>query len=211
MIVITDTQRDAAWLAARAGIATASRAKDIIAKGRGSQPSEARTRYLLELVTERITGTAAQHYVTTAMQWGTDQEVNAKAAYANVCRAPVDEVGFVRHDTLAAGCSPDGLVDWDGLLEIKCPFASEHHVRTLLQGMPDEHMPQVQMQMWITGREWCDFVSYDPRMPEAFALYVQRIDADAGWQTIFEEELTRFLADVDEAERTLRNRRASNV
>lgn len=209
MIVLTTTQRDADWFRARAGVATASRASDILAKGRGSKPSEARQRYIYELVAERITGEASQHYLSTAMQWGQEQEINARAAYSNVHRTPVDEVGFVRHDTLLAGCSPDGLIDWRGLIEIKCPFATEVHVRTLYAGMPEEHEAQIQMQLWITGRKWCDFVSYDPRMPAEFALYVQRVERDAEWQSEFTQVITQFLSEVDAIENTLRARRTN--
>jgi hypothetical protein len=112
------------------------------------------------------------------MLWGTEQEAAARAAYEQRTGIEVEETGFVAHDTLYAGCSPDGLVDWDGLIEIKCPYNSAVHIETLLGGMPADHMAQVQGQMWITGRQWCDFVSFDPRMPEPLQLYVQRIPAD---------------------------------
>jgi hypothetical protein len=187
MILETATQRDDDWYAARCGKATASRFKDAMArkkpteaqakKGLPGDPTQARQDYLTELVVERLTGQRVQKYVTAAMQWG-DHEPEARAAYEQSTGTEVEETGFIAHDTLYAGCSPDGLVDWDGLIEIKCPYNSAVHIETLLGGMPTEHMPQVQGQMWITGREWCDFVSYDPRMPEPLQLYVQRIPAD---------------------------------
>ena len=108
----------------------------------------------------------------------------------------VEQTGFVAHDTLLAGCSPDGLVDWDGLIEIKCPFNSANHIETLLRGMPDEHRAQVQGQMWITGRQWCDFVSYDPRMPEPLQLHIQRINRDPGFIADLEAKVTSFLQQV---------------
>lgn len=178
MILETATQRDDDWYAARCGKATASRFKDAMATLKNGSPAQAQRDYLTELVVERLTQMPAQRYATAAMQWGTEQEAPARAAYEQRTGVAVEETGFVAHDTLMAGCSPDGLVDWDGLIEIKCPYNSAVHIETLLSGMPAEHMPQVQGQMWITGRQWCDFVSYDPRMPEPLQLYVQRIHAD---------------------------------
>lgn len=197
MIELTQTQRDADWLHARCGMLTASRAKDLLAVRKDGKPSEARATYMLELVTERVTGRVTERFQTAAMQWGTEQEYSARNSYANAHRLQVDETGFIRHDELAAGCSPDGLVDWDGLIEIKCPFGSAVHVETLLHGMPSEHMAQVQFQLWITGRDWCDFVSYDPRMPEHLRLYVERIARDADMIQRIESEARTFLAEVD--------------
>jgi putative phage-type endonuclease len=172
-------QRTADWFRARAGKATASRFKDVIAKRKdGKGYLSVRDDYAADLVVERLTGEPAQRLDTAAMSWGREQEDEARRAYQSLRGVIVEDVGFVQHDTLQAGCSPDGLVDWDGLIEIKCPYNSAVHIETLLGGMPAEHMPQVQGQMWITGRQWCDFVSYDPRMPEPLQLYVQRIPAD---------------------------------
>jgi putative phage-type endonuclease len=178
MILETDTQRDADWYAARLGKATASRFKDAIAALKSGAPAQAQRDYLTELVVERLTQQPIQRFQNAAMTWGTEQEPAARAAYERITGRIVEETGFVAHDTLMAGCSPDGLVDWDGLIEIKCPWGTANHIETLLNGMPAEHITQVQGQMWITGREWCDFVSYDPRMPEPLQLYVQRIPAD---------------------------------
>ena len=130
------------------------------------------------------------------MRWGTEQEAAARAAYERVTGISVEETGFVAHDTLMAGCSPDGLADWDGLIEIKCPFNTGVHIDTLLNGMPAEHAPQVQGQMWITGRQWCDFVSYDPRMPAELQLYVQRINRDPAFIADLERQVSEFLAEV---------------
>ena len=178
MILETATQRDDDWYAARCGKATASRFKDVMARLKNGAPAADRQRYLTELVVERLTGQPVPAYENAAMRWGTEQEAAARAAYEQRTGVAVEETGFVAHDVLMAGCSPDGLVDWDGLIEIKCPYNSATHIETLLNGMPAEHAPQVQGQMWITGREWCDFVSFDPRMPEPLQLYVQRIHAD---------------------------------
>ena len=178
MILETATQRSDDWYAARCGKATASRFKDVMARLKNGNPAADRQRYLTELVVERLTGQPVPAYENAAMRWGAEQEAAARAAYEQRTRVAVEETGFIAHDVLMAGCSSDGLVDWDGLIEIKCPYNSAVHIETLLNGMPAEHMPQVQGQMWITGREWCDFVSFDPRMPEPLQLYVQRIHAD---------------------------------
>lgn len=178
MILETADQRSDDWYAARCGKATASRFRDAMAALKNGQPAQAAKDYLTELVVERLTGQPVQKFTTAAMQWGTEQEAAARAAYERRTGIEVEETGFVVHDVLMAGCSPDGLVDWDGLIEIKCPYNTGVHIETLLNGMPADHMPQVQGQMWITGRQWCDFVSYDPRMPADLQLYVQRIYAD---------------------------------
>jgi hypothetical protein len=195
MILETATQRDADWYAARIGKATASRFKDAIATLKSGDPAQAQRDYVTELVVERLTGQRVQKYVTAAMQWG-DHEPEARTAYERVTGTSVEETGFVAHDTLLAGCSPDGLVDWDGLIEIKCPYNSAVHIETLLRGMPDEHIPQVQGQMWITGRQWCDFVSYDPRMPVELQLHVQRIQRDPSFIADLEARITSFLQQV---------------
>jgi hypothetical protein len=188
MILETADQRSDDWYAARCGKATASRFKDAMAR---KKPTEAQAKKGLPGdPTQAATGLPdrtgrrapdrppVQKFTTAAMLWGTQQEFAARAAYEAHTGIEVEETGFVAHDVLYAGCSPDGLVDWDGLIEIKCPYNSAVHIETLLGGMPADHMAQVQGQMWITGRQWCDFVSFDPRMPEPLQLYVQRIPAD---------------------------------
>jgi hypothetical protein len=206
MILETADQRTDDWYAARIGKATASRFKDAIATKKQTEkqkkdnlpgdPMQAQLDYLTELVVERLTQQPVQRYATAAMQWGTEQEPAARTAYERVTGTSVEETGFVAHDTLMAGCSPDGLVDWDGLVEIKCPWNSAVHIETLLNGMPAEHIPQLQGQMWITGRQWCDFVSFDPRMPAELQLHVQRINRDPAYVADLERRVTEFLAEV---------------
>lgn len=196
MILETATQRDDDWYAARCGKATASRFKDVLARLKNGNPAADRQKYLTELVVERLTGQPVPSYENAAMRWGTEQEAAARAAYEQRTGATVEETGFVAHDTLMAGCSPDGLVDWDGLIEIKCPFNTGVHIDTLLNGMPAEHTAQVQGQMWITGRQWCDFVSYDPRMPEPLQLHVQRINRDPAFIADLKRQVAEFLNEV---------------
>jgi putative phage-type endonuclease len=201
----TDTttleQRTDAWLQARVGKVTASQMKHVLAKTQKGLPTAARTTYLWQQVIERLTGQPAPVARTMAMQWGTDQEPFALQAYAEAHVLHVEAVGFVQHPTLAVGCSPDGLVTEDmaatGLVEIKCPFNSANHLETWLSGMPEEHMAQVQGQIWLTGREWCDFVSFDSRMPPDLQLYVQRVQRNPEFISSLEREIITFLGEVD--------------
>ncbi len=196
MIILTENQRDGAWLQARCGMATASRFKDILARTK-SGPSAARKNYLVELATERMTNQTSNAFVSAAMNWGTEQETSAKIVYAQQMDVEIDEIGFCRHETLNAGASPDGLIDWDGLIEIKCPYQSAVHIETWLFGMPAEHMAQIQGQLWITGRAWCEFVSFDPRMPEDLQLYIQRVNRDNDYIDNLQREVAIFLKEVD--------------
>lgn len=210
MIILTETQRDGDWLKARTGLATASHFKDILAKTK-SGPAAARRNYMVQLATERMTKQAASTFVNAAMTWGTEQEAPAKIVYANQMDVEIDEIGFCRHDTLQAGASPDGLIDWDGLIEVKCPYQSAVHIETWLFGMPNEHVAQIQGQLWITGRQWCDFVSYDPRMPEDLQLFVQRVERDEAYIDDLRHQVAVFLDEVDGLVSTLMGKTRRNL
>lgn len=198
-------QGTAEWFAARLGCATASRFKSVLAKLRDGKPAAARAEYAIELATERLTGQPIARFSNAAMQWGTDNEPAARIEYAWRRELEVAEVGFLRHPSIAAGASPDGLVGADGLVEIKCPNSTTH-AETMLRGMPPDHRAQVQGQLWITGRAWCDFVSFDPRFPEEFALYVERVERDEIYISALDREVRSFLAEVDEIEKLIRGR-----
>jgi len=157
------------WFQERAGKATASRFKDIIATIKSGEAA-VRRNYKAQLVVERLTGVAQETYTNAAMQYGTETEPLARIAYEFRTDNKVSEVGFIQHKELLAGCSPDGLIGTDGGVEIKCPFQSAVHIETLLNGMPKEHMAQIQGTLWITGRSWWDFVSFDPRLPAHLQL-----------------------------------------
>lgn len=191
------------WLAARAGFCTASRFKDVLAKVKVGEAAS-RKAYRWQLVTERLTGIPCETFKNSAMEWGTTQEPWARAAYETLKGCMVDEVGFIAHpDVAMVGCSPDGLIPEDGGVEIKCPFNSVVHVETLLDGMPSEHRGQVQGAMWVSGRKWWDFVSFDPRMPERLRLYVQRIERDDEYIKTLAEEVQRFLTEVEQMQQRL--------
>lgn len=191
------------WLAQRAGHCTASRFKDVLAKIKTGE-SASRRNYRIQLVTERLTGRPCDSYSNTAMEWGTTTEPFARAAYEGARTVMVDETGFLLHPEVPyVGASPDGLVGADGGVEIKCPYQSTVHVETLEGGMPPEHRAQVQGTLWVTGRAWWDFISFDPRMPAHLQLYVERITRDEDYIATLAAEVTKFLAEVDAMVRRL--------
>ena len=192
-----DAQRSPEWFQARAGKATASRFKDIMAKIKSGEAA-VRKNYRAQLVVERLTGLAQETYTNAAMQYGTETEPQARAAYEFKSDNQVEEVGFIQHKEFLAGCSPDGLIGLDGGVEIKCPFQSAVHIDTLLNGVPSEHLAQIQGSLWITGRQWWDFVSFDGRMPAHLQLYIKRIERDDKYIINLESEVIMFLGEVSE-------------
>jgi len=186
------------WFAERCGKVTASRVADIIAKTK-SGPSASRANYLAQLVAERLTGDVAESFTNAAMVHGTETEPEARAAYEFRRDVSVLQVGFVPHPSIAeSGASPDGLVGEDGLIEIKCPNTATH-IDTLLSGtVPSKYLTQMQWQMACTGRAWCDFASFDPRMPEEMRLFVKRVSRDDQHIHELEREVVNFLAELAE-------------
>lgn len=190
-------QRTDQWWEARLGKVTASRIADAVAKTKSGWGA-GRANYLAELVAERLTGVSANGYTNAAMQWGIDTEPEARSAYQFYRDADVVEVGFIDHPRIdMAGASPDGLVGDEGMVEIKCPQTSTH-IDTLL-GTPiaDKYIKQMQWQMACCERQWTDFVSYDPRMPEDLKLHVERVDRDDGLIAQLEADIRTFLAELD--------------
>lgn len=182
------------WLQARCGRATASCFSDVLASIKSGEAA-VRRNYRAQLIAERLTGIPADTYQSAEMKWGTEQEPFARIAYETLGNV-VREVGFIKHPEMEAGASPDGLIGQDGMVEIKCPNTATH-IDALLKGMGPDHIPQIQGQMWIAGRRWVDFVSYDPRMPERMQLYVQRIERDEKYIERLEAEVVKFLSEVD--------------
>ena len=186
------------WFTIRIGKVTASRVADVIAKTKTGY-SATRDNYMAQLVCERLTGQKGDSFSNAAMQHGTETEPLARLSYEVTQNVLVDEVGFVPHPTIEmAGASPDGLVGEDGLLEIKCPNTATHIETLLSQIVPGKYNTQMQFQMACTGRQWCDFVSFDNRLPEELQLFVKRVPRDTVFIRLIEAEIIQFLAELDD-------------
>lgn len=185
------------WFAIRLGKATASRISDIMAKTK-SGPSASRVNYLAQLVAERLTGVAAEGFTSEAMERGSELEAEARSAYAFRTGQKIALLGFAPHPKIEmSGASPDGLVGDSGLVQFKVPNTATH-IDTLRGGsIPGKYQIQMLWEMACTGREWCDFVSYDPRLPESMTLAIRRFNFDAERVMEIENEVRVFLADVD--------------
>jgi len=186
------------WFAARLGKVTASRVADVIAKTKDKKYAASRDNYMAQLVCERLTGQKGESFTNAAMQWGTETEPKAREAYMAARFEIVTEVGFVNHPTIeAAGASPDGLVGDLGLIEIKCPNTATHIETLLSQTVPGKYNTQMQWQMACTGRQWTDFVSFDPRLPAELQMFVKRVDFDPAYVAMLEKEVIGFLKELD--------------
>lgn len=186
------------WLALRVGKVTASRVADVIAKTKTGWGAS-RANYMAELIAERLTGEPAEKYTNAAMAWGTEKEPDARAAYEFFRDAAVTEIGFVDHPSISmTGASPDGLVGDDGLVEIKCPNTATHLDTLLSQTVPAKYVTQMLWQMEVTGRAFCDFVSYDPRLPESMSLFVKRVERDDKRISELRSSVVEFLEEVEQ-------------
>lgn len=185
------------WQALRCGKATASRIADITAKTK-TGVSAMRATYMGELIAERLTGVVIEGYKSAAMERGSQTEADARVAYEFEFNCDVECIAFVDHPTIAmSGASPDGLVGTDGLAEFKAPNTATH-IDTLLGGsIPGQYIKQIQWQMACTGRKWCDWVSYDNRLPESMRLFVKRVHRDNVIIAELEKEVIAFLAEID--------------
>ncbi|WP_425991337.1 lambda exonuclease family protein [Afipia sp. DC4300-2b1] len=191
-------QGSAEWHAIRVGKVTASRVADVVAKTKSGWGAS-RANYMAELIAERLTGEASERFTNAAMNWGTEKEPDARAAYEFFRDASVTEIGFVEHPSIGmTGASPDGLVSDDGMVEIKCPNTATHLETLLSQAVPAKYNTQMQWQMACTGRKWCDFASYDPRLPEEMSLFVKRVERDDKMIFELERDVSAFLAELDE-------------
>lgn len=189
-------QRTDAWFQARLGKVTASRIGDVMAKTKAGYGA-GRANYAAQLVAERLTGTAPDNFTNAAMQWGIDTEAQARAMYEFQTGYGVSETGFHDHPVIElSGASPDGLVNDKGLVEIKCPNTATH-ISTLTGAKIDrKYLLQMQWQMACTEREWCDFVSFDPRLPPEMQIHIERIELDRDWLSEIESEVQTFLSEV---------------
>lgn len=194
------------WRAARLGKVTASNIAAVMAEGRSGKPSATRANYIAQLVSERLTGIPYETFTSAAMQHGTETEDQARAVYTMNTGAMVQQVGFIQHPRIAgAGASPDGLIGDFGGLEIKCPNTATHIATLRGASVDGGYMKQVQFNMACTGREWWDFVSFDPRLPDEMQMHVRRIARDE--LAIFEIEaaVIELLSEVDKITMELRN------
>jgi len=191
-------QRTEEWFAARLGKVTASRVADVIAKTKSGY-SASRDNYMAQLICERLTGQQGESFSNAAMTWGTETEPLARSAFEAYADVMVEEVGFVSHPTIEqAGASPDGLVGLFGMLEIKCPNTATHIDTLLTQTVPGKYITQMQWQMRCCERQWCEFVSFDPRLPQDLQLFVKRVEFDAEYVATLEKEVIQFLAELDD-------------
>ena len=205
MKVLDLPQGSDAWKSARAGLVTASRMCDVLAKIKTGEAA-ARRDYRSQLVAEILTGVPQDDgYMNAEMQWGVENEPFARAAYEVATEQLVDQIGLVLHPSIErAAASPDGLVGADGVLEIKCPKTATH-LQYLMDGvMPAKYEPQVMWQLACTGRAWADFISFDPRLPEKMRLFRVRLERDEKRIAELEREVIAFLVDLDRMLQTIR-------
>ena len=202
-------QGSEAWHQLRMGKVTASRVADLLAKTK-TGPSASRGNYLIELALQRVTKTIEESYTNAAMEWGTQTEPQARVAYEVKTGNFVDQVAFIDHPTIAGfGCSPDGIVASDGLIEIKCPNSATHWSYIKANEPPNKYFIQMQAQMAVTGAKWCDFVSFDPRMPERSQLLVVRVMRDPEYILYMEAEISSFLKEVEKEVQLMEKRNES--
>jgi putative phage-type endonuclease len=190
-------QGDPEWKAARCGKVTASRVADVVARTKSGWGTS-RANYMAELIAERLTGCPAEGYVNAAMQWGTDHEADARIAYEFYADATVEQIAIVDHPAISmSAASPDGLVGEAGLVEIKCPSTATHIDTLLGDAVPGKYITQMHWQMACTGRQWCDFVSFDPRMPESMRLFIRRVERDETLIQQLEKDVREFIVELN--------------
>lgn len=198
-------QRTDEWFQARLGKVTASNVYKIMSQTKTGYSAD-RANYMAQLVCERLTGKQQESYSNAAMQWGTEQEPFARAAYEAKFKTMVEEVGFIQHPTIEmAGASPDGIVG-NGMVEIKCPNTATMIDILLEDKIEAKYLKQMQWQMACTGKEWCDFVAFDPRLSDEMKLYVARVERNQRLIDEMEEQVRKFLAEVDSKVTLLREK-----
>ena len=201
-------QQTPEWYEIKIGKVGASRLADVMAEGKGGKPSATRANYMYELLAARLTGEYQQTYQSPEMLRGIELEAEARRKYEIVTFNEVKQVGWIPHPEIdMCGCSPDGLVDDDGLIEIKCPN-TKTHLETVLHGKIDRsYQLQMQWQMECSGRDWCDFVSYDPRLPENIQICIIRVDKKQEVIDSIKTAVQAFLSELAELENKIRSLR----
>lgn len=191
-------QQTPEWLIERIGSVTASRVADVVGKLKSGKSSAARDNYMLELLAEVVTGRAGEHYVSVPMQFGIENEPLARTCYELRTGFEVIRMGYIRHSNIPrTGASPDGLVGDDGMVEIKVPNTTTHLAYFIEGIVPTEYAPQMNWQMACSGRQWVDFVSYDPRLPEEYGLFIVRLERDDKVIAEMEREVEKFIAELN--------------
>lgn len=194
------------WHQQRLGKVTASRIADVVARTKTGWGAS-RGNYMAQLIAERLTGAVADSYQSEAMRWGSEMESEAVDAYAFYRNADPKPVGFVPHHMFGmSGASPDRLIGDDGLIEVKCPNTATHIETLLGASIPTKYVLQMQWQMDCTGRAWCDFVSYDPRMPEHMRLHIERVERNDEQIADLRKMVADFLMELDAKEQALRSK-----
>ena len=197
-IIKSIEQGSEAWHKMRLGKITASRMKDVLSKGRGKAPSKTAESYMFELIAERLTGEAKPFFENDAMRWGTETEPQARAMYEVEADVDVEEVAFIIKNEWV-GVSPDGLIGSDGMLEIKCPTTITQLKRALAGNFSEDYTAQIQSQLWVAEREWCDFLSFDPRLEGGASYLIQRVYRDEEYIDDMYKKVEAFVVQMKEA------------
>ncbi len=198
MEIIKDIEQGSqAWLDLRIGKLTASKVADIMANGRGGKPSAKTETYMIDLLSELLTGEPKPFFENDAMRWGTETEPQARAMYELINNCEVEEVAFIKLNE-RVGVSPDGLVGEGGLIEIKCPTTATQVRRALSKEYHTDYKAQIQMQLWVSGREWCDFVSFDPRLNCDASYLQERVYRDEEYIKEMEKRIAQFVEELNE-------------
>jgi len=192
------------WFQQRLGKVTASRISDVIAKTK-TGVSTSRQNYLIQLVSERLTGKKIDSYTNQAMQDGIEREPIARKLYESKTNSIVTEVGFFDHPVIKnSGASPDGAVNseeegkYAGLIEIKCPIETTHTNTLMSKSVPTKYIPQMQWQMACTNARWVDFISFNPNFPDELQVFIKRLDRDDDYIAELETEVMKFLEEVEQ-------------
>ena len=198
MKIIYDVEQGSnEWLMMRLGKLTASKFSDVMSGGRGNAPSKTRESYMYQLAAEILTGAPVESFKSSAMDWGNECEPAARAAYELAMDVDVVECAFIELNG-NVGVSPDGLVGDDGLLEIKCPNTTTQLKRFIDGKFPSEYKAQVQGQLWVSGRNWCDFVSFDPRINGDAGYFQIRVERDEEYIAKLAGECEKFIVELTE-------------
>jgi hypothetical protein len=187
------------WLAARAGKLTGSRMADALDFRKDGKPGAKRLQLMRDLLAERVTGLSVRHYVTPAMMWGTETEPECKAAYEAETGLLIADAGFYDHPRIDLfGATPDGLLDGGGVIECKCPTTPVFMEWYMAGVVPEEHKPQMIAEIVCTGRKWCEFVAFDPRIKNPKRrLFIRRFEPTTEEIVAIETAAEQFLAELD--------------